>query len=185
MRKNNDHAPATDAVGQPPPIAARDEVLVATRALVGIAARSLGALSNDVTLAQYRVLVLLDGRGPLTMSALADSLGVNRSGVTRLCDALVDKRLIRRRPAEGSRRSVCAELTARGRSTVQQVMRRRARLINDALARMDPADIASLTTGLTAFSAAAGELAGSAWQLGWPTTDQAPHPASEVTRPGK
>lgn len=170
MQKGNDPRMRTNVVSEAVRASAADEVLLATRALVGIAARSLGALSTDVTFAQYRVLVLLDGRGPLTMGALAEALDVNRSSVTRLCDALVDKRLIRRRPAEGSRRSVCAELTARGRTTVQRVMQRRQRLIAEVLGRMDPAGIDALASGLNAFSAASGELASSAWQLGWPTT---------------
>jgi len=46
-------------------------VLLASRALVGIAARSLAAAPAHVTLVQYRLLVLLVSRGPQTPSALA------------------------------------------------------------------------------------------------------------------
>ena len=40
-----------------------DAVLGASRALVAVAARSLATLADDVTLAQYRVLVELAARG--------------------------------------------------------------------------------------------------------------------------
>jgi DNA-binding MarR family transcriptional regulator len=54
-------------------------VLQATRALVGLAARSLAAASDDVSLAQHRVLVLLEDRGAQTMGVLAELLGIRRS----------------------------------------------------------------------------------------------------------
>lgn len=148
--------------------AVADVVLSATRALVGVAARSLAEISDEVSLAQYRVLVLLDGRGPLTMSELAASLDVNPSTVTRVCDVLVDKDLIRRRQSPNNRREVTAELTRMGAKLIGQVMRRRRRLIDDALARMTPEGQRRLTRGLTEFTQAAGEVADQAWTLGWP-----------------
>ena len=41
-----------------------DTVLAASRALVAVAARSLAAAGDDVTLPQYRALVVLAARGP-------------------------------------------------------------------------------------------------------------------------
>lgn len=144
----------------------------ATRALVGMAARSLAEVSDDVTLAQYRVLVLLDGRETQTMGELAERLGVTPSTVTRVCDVLVDKKLIRRRPVADNRRSVRAELTARGRALVTQVMDRRRRLIDDALSRMTPEAQRRLGRSLAEFAAAAGEVSDYAWQLGWALQEQ-------------
>ncbi len=151
-------------------------VLSATRALVGIAARSLAEVSDDVSLAQYRVLVLVHGRGPQAMGDLAASLDVNPSTVTRVCDVLVEKRLIRRRTAPDNRRTVCAELTSRGRNLVDQVMERRRLLIEDALAAMTPQAQRQLARSLDEFAAAAGEASDHAWTLGWSL--QEAHPGS-------
>jgi DNA-binding MarR family transcriptional regulator len=145
----------------------REIVMTATRALVGLAARSLAEVSDDVSLAQYRVLVLLDGLGPQTMGQLAEFLGVNPSTVTRVCDVLVDKRLIRRRSTEGNRRTVRAELTALGQKRVDQVMNRRRQLIDAALARMAPEARGRLVRSLPEFAEAAGELSDHAWTFGW------------------
>jgi DNA-binding MarR family transcriptional regulator len=153
-------------VGEAP----RTIVMNATRALVGLAARSLAEVSDDVSLAQYRVLVLLEGHGRQTMGELADSLGVNPSTVTRVCDVLVDKKFIRRRSATGNRRTVWAELTAPGQKLVDQVMARRLGLIDDALARMTPEAQRRLARSLTEFAEAARELGDLAWTLGWPIT---------------
>lgn len=145
----------------------REDVLVATRALVGIAARSLAEVSDDVSLAQYRVLVLLEGRGVLTMGELAVSLDVHASTVTRMCDVLVEKKLIVRRSDGENRRSVYAALAPRGRRLVTRVMGRRRELIDAALDRMAPAAQRRLARGLAEFAAVTDEAAGRAWTLGW------------------
>ena len=59
---------------------------------MAIAARSL-AEAGDVTLPQFRVLVILASRGPRRVRDLADDLGVNPSGASRLCDRLSGKGL--------------------------------------------------------------------------------------------
>jgi DNA-binding MarR family transcriptional regulator len=147
--------------------AAREIVMTATRVLVGLAARSLAEVSNDVSLAQYRVLVLLDGHGPQTMGQLADSLGVNPSTVTRVCDVLVHKKFMRRQSAKGNRRTVRAELTARGQKLVDQVMARRRRLIDAALARMTPEAQSRLVRSLAELADAAADMSDLAWTFGW------------------
>jgi DNA-binding MarR family transcriptional regulator len=147
--------------------AVREVVLTATRALVGIAARSLAEVGDEVSLAQYRVLVLLDSRGPQTMSELATALDVNPSSVTRVCDALVDKKLIRRSQPQGNRRTVEADLAPAGRRLLDQAMDERRRLIDDALSRMSPQAQRRLARALADFADAAGEVWDHAWTLGW------------------
>ena len=82
-----------------------DAVLRASRVLLAVAVRSLAAVDHDVTLPQYRALVVLASRGPQRPTGLADALGVHPSTITRLCDRLVGKRLVQRgeSPAESAR----------------------------------------------------------------------------------
>src|ERR1700704_1860030 len=96
-------------------------VLLASRALVAITARSLAAAPADVPLAQYRLLVLLASRGPHIPSAIAADLGAAPSSVTRLCDRLVTKGLITRRASPDNRREVLLGITGAGRSVVDAV----------------------------------------------------------------
>ena len=60
----------------PPAPAADDElvdtVLAASRALVAVAARSLAAAGDEVTLPQYRALVVLAAQGPQGTAELPD-----------------------------------------------------------------------------------------------------------------
>src|ERR1700758_4144484 len=112
-------------VSSPPVRAADDElvdsVLAASRALVAVAARSLAAAGDEVTLPQYRALVVLAANGPQGTAELAAALAVTPSTATRMCDRLVRKGLVRRHRQAGDRRSVRITLTAAGRGLVAEV----------------------------------------------------------------
>ena len=56
--------------------AAVDAVLTASRTLVAVATTSLGEAADDITIAQYRALVVLASRGPQRMADLAGALDV-------------------------------------------------------------------------------------------------------------
>ena len=156
---------------RPLPDVSQDEVvesvLSASRALVAVAARSLGAAEEQVTLAQYRSLVLLASRGPQRAVDLAEALAVNQSTVTRMCDRLDRKGLISRvRPAD-NRRTVITTITPAGLQLVDAVTRRRKREIKAILRKMSPDVRAALVPTFRAFADAAGEAPDQAWSLGW------------------
>ena len=90
------------------------------------------------------------------------------STATRVCDRLVDKKLVHRRTDADDRRSVRVDLTSRGRKLVEQVMQRRRALIADVLLRLSPQSRRRLADALVEFSNAAGEVSDGAWALGWP-----------------
>lgn len=144
-----------------------DAVLGASRALVAVAARSLATVADDVTLAQYRVLVELASRGPQRLSDLATALGVDRSTATRMCERLVRKHLIQRRRVAADRRSVRVHLTATGGGLVAEVSRRRRAEITTIVNRMPDAHRSLVLEALRSFAQAAGEVPEQDWSLGW------------------
>jgi len=144
-----------------------DAVLGASRALVAVAARSLDGLAEDVTLAQYRVLVELAARGPQRIADLAAVLGVESSTVTRMCDRLVRKHLIHRRRASADRRAVRVALAAEGHRLIDEVSERRRAQIGAILARMPSQDRPAVLRALRAFADAAGTVPEQDWSLGW------------------
>lgn len=161
MVKRSGRAPRGDVKG------AAESTLVASRALVGVAARSLASIEGIITLIQYRALVLLATRGNLNVGSIAEALGVHASTATRLCDRLVQRRLIERRTSVESRREVVIGLTASGRALVRSVTDRRRREITKIIGRLDPKQREQLTAAFAAFADAAGESPDSAWKLGW------------------
>jgi DNA-binding MarR family transcriptional regulator len=146
-------------------------VVGASRALVAIAARSLGAAGEEVTLPQYRALVVLASRGPQRVVDLAGFLDVTASTATRMCDRLAGKGLARRQRLSNDRRSVRVSISAAGRDLVAAVTQRRRRDIQAIVERMSSADRAQLVTTLRMFAEAAGEVPEQDWSLGWGVDD--------------
>jgi DNA-binding MarR family transcriptional regulator len=143
-----------------------DAVLRASRVLVAVAVRSLAGVDDDVTLPQYRALVVLASRGPQRPTALAEALAVHPSTITRLCDRLVAKRLVQRAESATNRREVSIRLTPRGRRLVDAVTARRRGEIAEIVARIPVRERATMVHALHALGEAAGEPADAAWFTG-------------------
>jgi DNA-binding MarR family transcriptional regulator len=143
-----------------------DALLAASRALVAVAARSL-ADAGDITLPQYRALIVLATRPGITVGDLAAALDVHPSTATRLCDRLVAKKLVRRAQSPEDRRSIRLELAAAGTRVVEQVTGRRRRDLAAIAARMPAEAATAAVAALTAFAEAAGPVTG-ADPFGWP-----------------
>lgn len=142
-------------------------VLTASRALVGVAARSLAAVEDEVTLTQYRALVLLGARGEQNVGSLAAALDIHPSTTTRLCDRLAGKGLITRTPSAESRREITLRITETGARLLRAVTTRRRREIRRILAHLSPAERRRVADAFELFGRAAGELPDDAWKLGW------------------
>ncbi len=147
-----------------------EAVLAASRVLIGVAARSLAAVEDTVTLTQVRALVIIASRGPMHLTALADDMGVHPSNATRTCDRLVAAGLLDRRDNPADRRHLLLTLTDAGRELVDAVMDRRRAAIGQILHQIGPDDRAQLATVLNRFAVAAGEPQDSdLWSVGWTT----------------
>lgn len=144
-----------------------DALMALSRALVGLTARSLNELGADVTLTQYRTLIVLASRGPQRVADLAAELGVQPSTATRLCDRLVARALARRQPSESDRRVVWVVLTEGGRDLVGQAMAKRRELLTRLVADVDVPDALAFVDAATALAVAAGEATESQWWQRW------------------
>lgn len=143
-----------------------DAVLLASRVLVSVSARSLAGVDHDVTLPQYRALVVLASRGVQRPGDLADALGSHPSTVTRLCDRLVAKRLVSRHTSPTNRREVTIELTGKGRRLVDRVTAKRRDELSAIVSRIPKEQRATMVRALHALGEAAGEPADSVWLEG-------------------
>jgi DNA-binding MarR family transcriptional regulator len=157
--------------GASAPEAVLQALMLASRAFVGLAARSLAAVEADVTLPQFRALVVLAERGPQRTVDIAEELQVNPSTGTRMLDRLIRKGLVRRTRSRSDRRVVHVRLTRAGSDVVDQVMAHRradlTRLVEATAELWQPA----VTEALAAFAVAAGEVNDQDWWLGWAAPD--------------
>lgn len=150
---------------------AEDEVIEAllavSRVLVAISARSLGQLDSDVTLQQYRTLVVLVSRGPQRVVDLAQELAVQPSTATRMCNRLVRKGLVARHARPTDRRAAWMALTPAGKELVGLVMQRRRAEIGHLVRELELVRPTAFAGVLHAFVEAAGEVPGPQWWARW------------------
>jgi DNA-binding MarR family transcriptional regulator len=145
---------------------ALDALLLASRAVVGIAARTLPE-SADVSLVQFRALVLLERDGPLKPGTLAEQLAVSPSTVTGLCDRLVARNLVVRQSGSTSRREVVVDLSPTGKAFVDSAIAARRLEMARILERIPARQLQGMTKALNAIAEAAGESPEQAWSAGW------------------
>ncbi|SKC41416.1 DNA-binding transcriptional regulator, MarR family [Plantibacter cousiniae] len=139
--------------------AAVEATLIASRALLGVVARSLTGVLQEISLPQFRVLVILSTQERLRIGRLAAQLHMNRSTFSRVIDRMTSKDWVRRVPSSDSRREVLVEITDSGAAIVSEVTERRRQEIARILERMPMSDQHALVDALNRFSLAAGEPA--------------------------
>jgi DNA-binding MarR family transcriptional regulator len=144
-----------------------DAVLTASRVLVAIAARSLGDVADEVTMTQYRTLVVLASRGPQSLAALAEAVDVTPPTATRMCDRLVRKSLVVRRHDRGDRRLIRLTLAKKGHDLVAAVTQRRRTEIARLLQAIPAEQQRALVDALGYLTQAAGEVPEQDWSTGW------------------
>jgi DNA-binding MarR family transcriptional regulator len=132
-------------------------VLTASRLLVAVSARSLASVEDTLTQPQFRMLVVLDSRGGMSLSRLAEHLAVNPSTAMRMADRLAAIGMVTRRESEADRRSIRLALTEAGRRTVADVTTRRRAEIAGIVAAIPAGQRADLVRALHTFSVAGGE----------------------------
>ena len=126
---------------------------------MGIIARSLAPVLDQISLPQFRVLVLLAEGGPKRSGLLAEQLGVHPSTFTRMADRLVAGGWVERQDAPDNRREVHVALTPEGSRLVGRVMSHRRKEIAGILASLDEDQRAAIQTGLSMFAEAGDEPA--------------------------
>ena len=128
---------------------------IATRDLVGVALRSVENL--EVSLPQFRLLMVLQEQGRSTSTECARALGVVGSSVTRLADRLHASGHLVRGTDPSNRSVVTLELTGQGRKLVRQISARRRRELSRVLDRLDPAERTACAAALRTLHELLGE----------------------------
>ena len=120
-------------------------------ASVGITARGLGEVAPDLTLVQWRVLVLVDVAGSIAIGSLAASLDAKIAAMSRLVGRLRARRLVETHRGADDARVVLVTLTDGGRDLRRRVVARRREDLRTAIAQADlPADAAMVVDRLAA-----------------------------------
>jgi DNA-binding MarR family transcriptional regulator len=83
------------------------------------------ATGDIITPGQYTVLALLNGSGPSTLRALAESEHVQAPSMTRIVNALADQGFVTRSAHPDDGRQVRVDITDAGRTVLEEARRQR------------------------------------------------------------
>ena len=127
-------------------------LVAASWPLVAVAARALAAVQPGLTLAQYRILALLDARGMVDSDAVALLTSVDpyaaRHALARLCAAGMAEQGAAKRDGHAER----WQLTPAGQRVVHDVAERWRRQVACLAQAMPPGERAGLVDALRALS---------------------------------
>ncbi|MGN6741780.1 MAG: MarR family transcriptional regulator [Amnibacterium sp.] len=130
---------------------------MASRALLGIVARSVAPALERVSLPQFRLLVILSSSGPMKQGLLSERAGLSAPSTSRMVDRLIVQGLVQREASEVSRREVVVAVTEEGRTLVRQVTAARRAALAEVLDRVPEQERDAVVAGFGAFATAAGE----------------------------
>jgi DNA-binding MarR family transcriptional regulator len=96
---------------------------------------------------QFRALGFLDHYGPATLTSAAEHVGTTLPSMSRMIQLLVEGQLVQRHAGSPDRRTVCLEITAKGRrvldvarkATVEQLASQLGSLKADEVGRLEEA----------------------------------------------
>lgn len=128
---------------------ALDDLSIEVVALTALALDQ-GGQERDLTLAQWRALVLIASADGVRASDLAARLGMSRPSMSRLVRRLTQKGLVDTTTDPSDGRAVILSSTAVGRRALLDTRRRRRRMVADALDRQATPLPDGLHTGLRA-----------------------------------
>jgi DNA-binding MarR family transcriptional regulator len=111
----------------------------------------------DLTMAQAKVLYVVNVNPGMTMSALADELSVGPSAVSGLVDRLVGTGCLDRVPGT-DRRQQLVTVTEAGATALDHLRELRVELVHRLVRGLDPAELRALETALLALDREAQHL---------------------------
>jgi len=135
---------------RPEPNSSSDEVPARLRAAVSRLARRLKptAAAGTLTLTEVDVLLTASNRGPLRLSDLAQTAGLNPTMLSRVVGKLEEQGLLRRMQDRSDGRVCRVEVTAHGRRLHERIKTERADVLSRQLALLDPAERQAVVAAL-------------------------------------
>ena len=100
----------------------------------------------------YFMLNHLATHGPLRGADLADAFGMDKGGVSRQVQSLVDLGLVERKPAPEDRRAILLDATDEGRGRLDAMSRSRRDRFDGRLAEWTDEELSSFAAQLSAYN---------------------------------
>lgn len=102
----------------------------------------------------YVILTHLAAHGPLRGADLSDAFGMDKGGVSRQVQALVDLGMVERRPDAEDRRAILLDATDEGRRRLQEMSRSRSDRFDRRLSGWSDAELSDFASQLATYNQA-------------------------------
>ena len=102
----------------------------------------------------YFILTHLAMHGPLRGADLADAFGMDKGGVSRQVQTLVDLGLVERQPNPEDRRAILLDATEEGRERLRTVARNRSDRFDQRLAHWSDTELSTFARQLASYNRA-------------------------------
>ena len=102
----------------------------------------------------YFILSHLAMHGPLRGADLSDAFGMDKSGVSRQVQALVDLGLVERQPNPEDRRAILLDATEEGRERLRTVARNRSDRFDQRLGHWSDTELSTFARQLASYNRA-------------------------------
>ena len=110
-----------------------------------------GECCGDLLQPEFRALCLAVGSRQCSMQEIAGSLGITKSGVTRLVTRLEKKGYVKRKRSPEDGRVCCVAVTPSGRELVKAISRQNKDRIDKIMAKIDPSMQTVIETAMRSF----------------------------------
>lgn len=115
-------------------------------------------LKGSLSLIHLHVLTVIEADGPLSMSRVAESLGVSVASATGIVGRMEERGLVERRHSSTDRRVVLVHPTETGNAVFQELNDARRARLGELLGRLADDELAALLSGLRAMRTARNAL---------------------------
>lgn len=105
----------------------------------------------------YFILTHLATHGPQRGADLSDAFGMDKGGVSRQVQALVDLGLVERKPDPEDRRAILLDASEEGRARLDEMSRQRRDRFDERLADWSDEELATFARQLAAYNLALAE----------------------------
>jgi DNA-binding MarR family transcriptional regulator len=102
----------------------------------------------------YFILTHLATHGPMRGADLSDAFGMDKGGVSRQVQALVDLGLVERKPDAEDRRAIMLDATAEGRRRLVEMSRSRSDRFDERLGDWSDVELSGFASQLAAYNKA-------------------------------
>lgn len=116
--------------------------------MTAIRARSADIKPAELSIAQFRALAFIDRYAGLSLSAVAEMLGLSLSSVSKLIEGLVQSGYVRHEVCPEDRRRARLESTAKGRTTMRRARAHMREVLATRLLELEPAALVTVTDAL-------------------------------------